>query len=364
MSLTTVNVPLLNGPKGQDFPNGFLIQELKGPKEKVALIGNAMIKRKLSYGGKQRIVKDFYSGHSEPVMQVLGPAENDVTIVGELKDKRFRRVGPGAIFIPPGTSISNEIAKQIDALRIRGNLCVFIIGGWRRYGIIEESNFDMEHLSKFQYEIKLSISGFNLPRNARFLEKRREIPFSINKKLISQAETFQFFNSNVPSSVPIDISEIIDALVSGISGAINTLTSFVDDVISTTQDIGKSVERAKGLIKHTQIKLKNYKKTLGAFKPFDTDQAITGRYENAKFYSSGISNASAMGSLLAQFRDQFNDLITNIPLASHKVRQGDTLQTISILYYDTADNWKEIYDYNKLTTTDLENETVLEIPKV
>jgi nucleoid-associated protein YgaU len=364
MSLSSVKLPLLNAPKGPDFPAGFIIEELEGAKEKVVLAGNAMPKNKLPYGGKQRIKKDFYSGHSEPVMQILGPAENDMTIVGELKDKRFKVEGPGSVSVPFGTSISEEFAKQIDAIRIRGNLCVFTIGQWRRYGFIEESNFELERLQKIMYEIKLSIVGFNAPKNARFLEKKREVPFSINKNLIAQAAIFQEDNSNIPTTVTVDIADIIDAVTNFVAGAINTLTSFVDDVISTTNDIRKSVERAKGLIKFTQLKLKDYKRTLGALDPFDANQSITGQYQNAEFYSSSISKASALSSLLNKFRDQFNDLADNLPLARHVVKEGETLQKISIEYYGTSDNWKEIFDYNRLTTTNIEALTVLEIPRV
>jgi LysM repeat protein len=212
--------------------------------------------------------------------------------------------------------------------------------------------------------VTFSIIGFNAPKNARFLQRAKEVPFAINKDLIDSAIGFQETNSNIPDSVPRSIADQITALTSDVAGAIGTVTGFVDQILSTVQDIQKSVTRAKGLIKFAQNKLRTYKRTVGNFKAFDDTAALTGRYESAKFYSGALSQSSSLTALLQRLKARVSQLTNELPLARHLVVNGDNLQKIAIKFYGSADNWKKIYDYNNLTSTELEVGRLLEIPRL
>jgi hypothetical protein len=346
--------------RGEDFPDGFLIEELSGAKEKVRLVGNMMPKIPFEFGGEQRIKKDYYAGHSEPVMQVLGSSENDITINGLLKDKRYAN--------KDYYGVSTEIQQQIDAIRIRGNLVRIVLGEFERYGYISKTNFKMNKLSNVEYSITFSISGFNAPRNARFLQKQKLVPFDINKRLIEDAVAFQNYYSSIPDSVPQSLTDVINGFVDDIAREINTVTGFVDQVINTVGDIQKSIARIKGLIKNVQNKIRDYKKFASSIDPFNPSTIVqgglTGRYEQASFYAGALAGASSLATLMNKYRDQFNAIADATPLGRHIVKTGDNLQTISSKFYGTAENWKDILEYNNLSSTDLTVGSILEIPRI
>jgi nucleoid-associated protein YgaU len=118
-----------------------------------------------------------------------------------------------------------------------------------------------------------------------------------------------------------------------------------------------------GLIKHCQNKLREYKRVIGSFSPFSANQALTGRYENASFYSSAVRSASSLTLLLEQLRVRVKTLIKDSPNARYFVKANDTLQKIALKFYGSTDSWKQIYDFNNLTSTELISGTILEIPE-
>ena len=351
----------VNSPfRGADFPEGFIIEELDNlnntVKTTIKLAGNYMPKIPFTFGGEQRIKKDFYSGHSEPVMQILGTMESDMEIRGDLKDRRYKK--------QKFFGISTEIQELIDAIRIRGNLCRFRLGEWQRYGFIEKTEFDMRKLSDLSYRIGLSIVGFNAPKNAKFLERTREVPFGISDKLLAEAEKFQKKFTTIPKSVPVSIGDLINELTNAVATAIKLVTDFVDTVFSVIDDIKKAIARAKGLIKHVMNKLREYRNRIGGIQHFDPNLSLASRYINASFYTAAIASAYSLGSLMNRFRAQFSNLANDFPLGRHLVRVGDTLQKISTKFYGTPDNWVEVQDFNKLTTTALVTGDILDIPRL
>jgi LysM repeat protein len=351
---SSVNPPF----DGHDFPDGFIIREIleNGEMgEELRLFGNMMPKIPFTFGGSQRIKKESYAGYSEPVVQVLGSEEDDVTINGEFKEKSYNRDLKG---------VAQDIQQLLDAMRLRGNLVHIALGEWERYGIISKTKWDMEKLSKIQYSITFLIIGFQAPTNARFAGETKEVPFAINRELIQAAQDFQEFNKNYPDEVPRSIGEQLNAITNEVASAVATVTGFVDSIVTTVQDIQKSITRAKGLIKYAQNKLNSYKELAGGFQPFNDSQALTGKYKSAKFYQRGISNAAAMTALLEKIRAQLVKITPTLPLGRHLVISGDNLQKISVKFYGTADHWKKIYDYNRLNSTELTPGRLLEIPKI
>jgi len=346
-------IPFSYGEKDFEY---FLIQELEGPKKEVYLRGNQLPHDSLPFGGKQRIVKEFYSGYTEPVMHILGPQESDSIIKGKLKDKRFPIGGHG---------VSMEIQKLIDSIRIRGNLCRFVMGEWERYGFIEEVDFRVFRTTEIEYEIKLSVSGFTAPQNAKFLEKDRLVPFDINEALIAEADKFLKLGLDYPDGIPFSILRLFNSLIGAIAGAINALTSFVDGIIKAIGDIKKTINRAISLIRHTKNKIAQYVSFVSNFSFNDLDySSLTSRYDMGKYTAGQVSGSASMYSLLNKFEGRFKNILAENPLDSHMVVTDDTLQSIAIKYYNDSAQWKKIYDYNDLYTTQLETGTVLDIPEL
>lgn len=349
--------PIIEGP---DFPEGFKINELLPDGrngDKVVLAGSWMPIIPFTFGGSQRFKKEFYSGYSEPTMQIFGPEEDDITINGLFKEKRYS-VNSGL------KNISTEIQQQIDAIRIRGNIVRLQLGEFERYAIISKTKFDMQRLSRVGYEITFSVIGFNAPKNARFLQRRKEIPFGISKELIDLATSFNLNSRIIPDTIPRSIADEINALTNDISESINNVTNFVDQIFSTVQDIKSAVNRVNGLIKFSQQRLNAYKRQVGAITSFDPTVSLVGRYDNAKYSSSSIASASGLTALLERLRRQFSGIVNDLPLARNLVIEGDTLQKIAVKFYGNSNDWKKIYDYNNLSSTQLQAGTLLQIPRL
>lgn len=341
---------------GQDFSEGFLIEEILSngkTGEKIRLKGSNLPKIPFVFGGTQRIKKDYYAGYSEPAMQIFGPEETDITINGTFKDKKLPDQYRGA---------SHEIQKLIDAIRIRGNIVRIALGDIERYAVISTTKFELNTLQNINYSITFSIIGFNAPSNAKFLNRTKEMPFAINKRLVDAMN--DFLGNPPPPSIPFSIAGLIDTITNAVASAIAAVTDFVDGVLSTVNNIKKSIERAKGLIKYAQNKLREYKKTIGSFKAFDSQQAITGRYESAKFYSGAIGSASSLTSMLEKLKSQISNLQSDIPMARHLVKDGDTFQKLSSRYYGIPDNWKKIKEFNNIELNELVIGSVIEIPRL
>ena len=344
-----------NEPLGDDFLE-FKIHELEGPRKKVRLVGNQLPHKELAYGGKQRIHKDYYAGYSEPVAQVLGSQESDTVIKGTFKDRNIKEN------ISKYHGASTELAQLIDSIRLRGNLCRFVLGEWERYGFIEETKFRLEKLSKVHYELSLSIIGFNPPKNAKFLGKAKEIPFKINEDLIAMAQEMEYMDKT--PDIPLDVFELFNQGLNLVSGALKMLTDFVDGLVNFVQDIQKAVERVKGLIKHALGKLREYRNFLESFDPFDTANSLQGKYAGSKNMAKSIQSTTNVTSLLVDFRTAFLAFVPTLPLARHYVRKGDTFQSLSVQYYNDAEQWEQIKSHNKIKTLDLTLGAVIEIPRI
>ena len=341
-----------------DFPNGFLIEELTGPKEKVRLTGNMMPQQPFNFGGTQRITKQFYPGNSEPTALVLGSEETDTVIKGRLYDKKYSD--------PDFRGVALEVQQQIDAIRVRGNPCRFILGEWQRYGFIGKTEWGMKTIADITYDITLELVGFNAPKDSRFLEKQNTVPFEINKQLIAAAASLEAARAVIPSEMPASVADILNDAISDVSGVLATVTGFVDNTLTAVENIANSVNRAIGLVRYARATVQRYGRRLASIS-FQLQLAgipIPAKYKSAVFISERISETATFQALLAQMLARFRGLAQNIPIARHRVIEGDTLQKISIKFYQTPDNWNKIYDHNKITSTALTAGMVLEIPRV
>jgi hypothetical protein len=355
-----------------DFKEGFHIIEYvdgspgKADYNEIILIGNMMPKQPFEFGGKQRIVKDYYPGNSEPVVHVLGPEENTITLNGTLKEKRYNQ-NEGIDY----TGIAEEVQKQIDAMRLRGNMVKLQMGEWYRFGFIEESKFTLRHLNDIDYQIVFVIIGFNKALNYQKLKESNEVPLKINNNLINLGTAFQAENDNMPSEMPISIADLINDATNSVAGALAAVTGYVDSAMKAVEDISTALNRAIGLVRYAQIAFYKYKQRLGRISiTTDLGPYITGSNKKPKEYrcSYHINTMQSQGSTinlgLASMMTQLKALKATAPLARYRSIAGDTLQRISNKFYNDPSYWEKIYDHNKLTSTVISPGTFLEIPKI
>lgn len=366
-----INNPFKKKVKGAgvkpDFPAGFIIIEFQNGKaltnEKIALVGNMMPHVPFEYGGEQRIQKEYYPGHSEPSVQVFGPKESDVVIKGKFKDKRYKD--------KKFAGVSNEIAEQIDAIRIRGNLCHFIMGEWSRYGFIEKTDFGIETLRSIEYRITLNIIGFNPPQDNHLAGDEIVSPVKPNKALIAEAAAFEASRSNIPASMPQSIAGFLNDQISAVAANIGIVTGFVDNAIKQGEAISNSANRVVGLVRNARRTISVFHRRVGNIATsvanlgpnLAKEVQATGATANALFIKRSKSQAISLSARLASMEKQFAALRKTTPMARHLVKASDTLQSIAIKYYNDAGGWNKIYQHNKLSSTELTVGSTLEIPR-
>ena len=352
---------------GPDYSEGFQIIEYVDGREaeKVVLAGSFMPFQPFKFGGSQQVVKEYYPGNSEPTVQVLGPRETDITINGRLKIKKIKDDN--------FRHLAREYQKQIDAMRIRGNLVKLKLGEWYRYAFIDTVDFGLKTERDIDYSITFTVIGFNPPKNSMFLSGSNEDPVQPNKELIRLGADLLKEMRNYPESMPQDIIDILDSAINAIAEAVGLVTGFVDGIISDAERLNASANRALGLIKNARATVSRTMRTVGQIQmnaatlgtKFQTEAAKTAAtITNANHIHKVQANATSYISLLANLQARFRNLTFMVPKRRHLVRQGDTLQKVSILYYNTADNWARIFAHNRMTSTTLVVGTVIEIPNV
>lgn len=350
-----------------DYPDGFQIFEFDGDERlpggegreilnEVSLSHNLTPHIPFSYSGGQRISKDYYPGNSEPVMQVLGAIEEDITINGDLKDINYRTAHLG---------VSYEIMETLDRIRERGNLCRFVLGEWARYGYISNARFDIERKTRIKYELSLRIVGKNDPDRDKFVSEDRrpsEADAENIRRLFTAIQGINAPFSQLPNQT---IAEFINSQTSFVQERINLVTDFIDGVFTTVDNIRQSVNRALGIIGGLQRQLRRYRQRIGAINFFEPGVSLATGYRYQQTANASISASARLSGLLERLRQAVAARLAEIPLATYTVIQGDTLQKISNRFYGHPNNWKLIQDENALVAgIELEQGTILDIPRV
>lgn len=374
-----------NNLRAEDFKEGFIIEELpeEGIGEKIRLVGNQIPIVPFTFGGIQQISKDYYPGNPEANVQVLGARENDVTIRGRISAKRFKK--PGVVEIPGlGEQVLSKFApdldlrtlptiitEALDGIRIRGNLCKFSLGEWKRYGIISSTNWDMANLGDYSYELVFSIVSIEEPnRKSPIISNELSLPQEQNNALaaINAQLAAAAANRQVPDAIPTDIGELLNDITSGVAGVVSGVIDFVDGIITTGEEIQGSVNRAVGVIKNAEAELSRFFIRAGriSYNLSFAGVNVPDRYSTSNIISSRMSTMNDIKNLFIQMRKRFQQFAETVPEARHRVKEGDSLQKLSIEFYGNDESWQRILEHNKLASSDLSliRGTVLEIPRL
>lgn len=365
-------------PRPPDFTGGFICTEYENKKKRkqsdgfgFTLLGNFMPHIPFTFGGSQEIKTDYYAGNSEPVVQVLGPRETDLTIKGRFSTKRFNSKNNDDKEKLAQAAVNYQ--RLCDGVRIRGNLLHLQMGEWYRWGYLKETSFDLTRLHEISYSMTFVIVGFNPPTNCKQIIAPNKNVKDANAEISALTLAALAAMKTYPTSMPRTLSEFLDAQIGIAADAIGLVTGFIDNVLNDVESIERSANRALGLIKNAQATISQTGRRIGAISlqvaslgsGFSGAAAqTTATFNNAVHFKKIATTFASFQTLLAQLRKRYAGLISSVPLQRHLVAEGDTLQRLAIKYYNDADQWKKIYDHNKLTTSDLSAVKLLEIPKL
>lgn len=357
-----------------DFEEGLRIVEIvydqENVKDQILLVGTLLPKDSITFGGTQKIIKEYYPGSSEPTVQVLGPREDDVALKGTIN---LKKVSDLSLYSKGKESAAVELQELIDAMRIRGHLVKVTLGEWKRYGFLEAAKFTMRTMADIDYEINLSIVGFNPPKNYYLVGGLNGDLTAPNKELTNRLVEQIALNENRPTEMPVTVSDVLNSVISGVAEAVSLVTGFVDSVLTDAEKLNASAQRALGLIKNARAFISRSQRRIGSIsrdvnslgsKFTDETERTLATLKNIEHLHKVERSNKDLLRILKDLQEKFAALISTIPLYRHYVVDGDTLQRLSIKYYGTADNWKKIMDHNKLRTTELKKGSVIEIPRV
>jgi len=158
-----------------------------------------------------------------------------------------------------------------------------------------------------------------------------------------------------------------------VATVITQVTDFVDTVLNEVDDVKSALFRAEGLIKHAKNTVSKQINRIGSIATLNNvassanipvGAGISSSYAAANHVQGTMSSMFNLMAFLVSLQRQLADLRETEPLARHRVASGDTLQRIANKFYNDSEQWIEIYNHNKLTSTELEIGSVLEIPRV
>lgn len=368
LGLTSAIRPVKRGFVANDFESGLSITEIINDTESkspIKLIGAFAPHIPFEFGGTQKIVKDYYPGSPEPAVQILGARESDQTIKGVLKTKRFRDESLA--------ESSVQYQREIDAVRRRGNLVKIQLGEWVRYGFIEETKFVLNRLNNIDYEIKFSIVGLTPPVGYKFTLNNTDIAGPSADLLLASIAAAKA-GQNIPTEMPSNLLDDLNGILSGIADVAAKVTGLVDGVVGDMEAIQATANRAIGMIRYyrsylsrTHRKLAQMYLSIRNIPPIpglSVAQMKKGQINSYVYVSKVRDQTFSMAAILAQLQSRFEALSRTVPMFRHRVSKDDTLQKISLKYYNSAEHWERIYKHNKLQTTQLTVGVVLEIPKL
>jgi len=397
--------------RGEDFGDGLQITEVQnvesfnskatGGNAAIFLKGTRMPRQPFTFGGTQRITKEYYPGNPEPSMQILGSQEGNITLEGRWHDSRNKLKTDADINNRDVYGISYRLQEYFDALRKRGNLIYLRLGEWERYGYIEETEFQMKTLGDIEWKLTFAIIGKDKPKLNFFADTLREVPLDLALKLAVAASDI----STIPKlPFPNDIFSEIQGAVAALASKVATVTKYIDGVLSLAERTIAQIQRCILLITSLRSQIARFKRRLGNLqvnagsmssvfslrerqkwadavnksirdiqhKPSRPVLVAAPQPRANDFLSrtssitqvADIRTTPSMETLLARLSAQLKAIARTIPIARHRVQEGDTLAKLAMRYYNNADEWKRIHDHNKLSSTLLIAGTVLEVPKL
>lgn len=341
-----------------DFPGGFRFTEIVEDQEprQVILVGNQMPHAPFGFGGEQRLIRQQYPGNPEPSIQVLGPREREITMRGRFHEKKVQdRSLRGQ---------SYNLVGLIENIRFAGNLLEIVLGEWRRFGYLRETDFDLSTVNDIEYELTFEIIGSRRPRNFFLIERDRELPFDVNQDLLDRLQEEQLLAQTKPLDMTFSIFERFTQLFTQlVSGPVSSVVNFVESAFRVREDIDDSVTRALGLITVARTRLRRFSRSLGAQPYFQPNSSVQEEMTTSSFLAERQSGQAEIMDLMANLEEKVRGLRVSVPERRYIVKDGDTLQKIALKFYNDATQWTRIFDHNELTTSQLESGSVLEIPR-
>jgi len=347
----------------------FTITELTGSQRSVELRDRALPYRPVAWGGEAKHVKKVYPGNPVATIQMLGPNETDTQIEGTWKTRYigdmvtlegFEDVG-GAFDILGGGITAERMDEVFELLRRAGNQIEVRWGPKVRRGILAEytGNFlrveDVEWKCVFVWNQIGEDTAPRAPDEVTTPQTGLENALGGLEDIMAMLPPIILPNVTGPL---IFAEQIMAAATMSMTSALGGITGVPVVTPSQFQNIS-SLAIQIGLASQSMMQQ-------------TTDQSIeewiatnfVGDTLTAETFRRDLGAAAAalwLAALVA--RESVRARVVNDYLATVVVRQNQTLRTLALEYYGSADAWTTIADANGLTSAAVARGTVILIPR-
>lgn len=158
----------------------------------------------------------------------------------------------------------------------------------------------------------------------------------------------------------------VDSMIDDMAVDITSAESTVNKEILKAQDVANSLNRGAQTMATVKTKIAALIASTNSVVS-TTEMAVDTAVSTLQFESwlRGLGSQSRLFVLAAeQSRRDFALRASSKPRRLHRARQGESLYTISNLYYGTPHHWRDILAYNKLSAAILAGGELLVIPEV
>lgn len=327
----------------------FVIEELTGSRRRVELKDRALPHKPVGWPGQQRIERTDYPGNPVATLQVLGPVEGDLEIKGKWQD---RYVGSAAVltgwdsYVEDGAKLTAEdLVSVFQALRVAGNHVEVRWGARVVRGVMKDFSPHYDRTDKVVWSATFEISQRG--RN----ETPRAASAAASPSGLSSAErALAFIIASAPPGLITAVMDEMLSLSAEIQAAVVTMIEAVADVSGQPEVTMEQYQDVASKAVGVTMPCEALRRLLGDVPVtglLPTDDVATILPGGAWAQEAASSCRSLAGAAIV-LRDGVRDRTVPGYMADVRLRDNQTLRTLALEHYGSADDWPILADANGL----------------
>lgn len=320
-----------------------------------------------NFGLTLRTSRHDLPGAEEPTEQVLGWNYTPFTVTG-VWDDRYA-----------GSGYAEATRRDFEALVKRGNPVRYQFEQVAFIGLITNLQINYQRQDRQGYTFTISPHFRHEGETVRTdPNPRRKIVYDPKQSVakaraamdalaksqeLARQKTLSMVQSKLKTSVFADIDDAIGEVETAIATAEKTVET---EVLKPGQDAANTLNRAAQAMNSAKTAISTVlseTRTIAASTHMSTSSLV----DNLKFetwHRTVSGNARALVNTVERARQDMAFRARPKPKRLHRVRQGESLYSISNRYYGTPHQWRELAKVNRLNSIILQGGELLEIPEL
>lgn len=318
------------------------------------------------FGVQLRTVRHDLPGAEEPVEQVLGWHYAPFQVQGVWDDRHA------------GTNYAQTTWRDFEALTKRGNLVRVQFEQVSITGLITQVTFSYRRKDMIGYT-------FTVSPHARFQGETVRLEANPQRRVVvdpktsvqraraaleavqtEQARARSENLSRVQQLLATDVFTEVGEIIDDIDGFVTFAETTVESEILKAENAATALNRGAQTMASVKTSAASLLARLQSAAS-TSEMAIETVIETLQFEQWLRGLAATSRALIVQAHQSESDFDLRAqpkPKRLHRVRQGESLYTISTRYYGTPHHWREILSLNQLSSLVLEGGELLVIPEI